>query len=139
MESEFSAARRNAAALSRRMSKRAGILSEAEYFGHRLDRAAHRETDQAREDQRIDAAELASFVAWALERHRASMLSWAEAAGRMELSTAYRTGWQQTAERWRAPDEEPDGPAPPALSWLITMWHRACKQRNSRAGQGEGR
>lgn len=116
------------------MDGRAGLLSEAHYFGHRMKKADLKEADRAREENDEDAAELALLIARCLENHREEMLSWAEAASRVELSAPYRTGWQQTFLRWRASPGRSEGQSdsdgqgadsPPALSWLIAMWHRA--------------
>jgi hypothetical protein len=46
-----------------------------------------------------------------------------------DLSDAYRAGWQQTRRRWAAGPKAPAEKDTPALSWLITTWHRATAQR----------
>jgi len=122
---DFRTARDKAVALSRRMQERAGLLSSAHYFAHRLDKRARADAASADAENTRDAEALERFVAWGLRHHRAAMLAWAEEAAGASPTSATQQGWERTRAVWVGEAEV--GEAPPALSWLIVMWSREAE------------
>jgi hypothetical protein len=124
MADEFQRARARAVEVSQQMDARVMLASAAAYWPERLTAAERDAAEDAAQLTEQDAAELATFVAWALQHHRPAMQAWAEAAAALDGSPAYARGWQEFATRWHAASKQ--GAAPQAnLAWLITMWARA--------------
>jgi len=136
-EGALSEARDRMVALSARIETHAALITMAKEYGHRMSDQDRARAVAALGEANRDRVSLAALVRWALGRHRAEMLAWADAAAELALSDAYQEGWVQTRRWWVASPEVPDGgdaEPPPALSWLITMWAGA---RAGAAGRSE--
>lgn len=122
---ELANAKARAVELALRMDARAGLITEARDFPDRISEADRERALLALREKNRDGTELAGLVRWALDRHRAAMLAWADEAAALDLSDAYREGWECTHAWWVASPARPAVDPPPALSWLLAMWQRA--------------